>query len=121
MDSCITKYNHPGYLTILYSIGFQPTSTSKDVNLALKDLLYQNLSSNPLIQKYITNIEKPNPTHGLFVFSSSVVEEIFAKISTSERPFQVWMWNLSFKICHYFLTYILEFLTILMMPLKLDN
>ncbi len=31
---------------------FQPTSTSKDVNLALKDLLHQNLSSNPLIQKY---------------------------------------------------------------------
>ncbi len=29
---------------------FQPTSTSKDVNLALKDLLHQNLSSNPLIQ-----------------------------------------------------------------------
>jgi hypothetical protein len=35
---------------------FQPTSTSKDVNLALKDLLHQNLSSNPLIQKYITDI-----------------------------------------------------------------
>jgi hypothetical protein len=28
---------------------FQPTSTSKDVNLSFKDLLNQNLSSNPLI------------------------------------------------------------------------
>jgi hypothetical protein len=66
---------------------FQPTSTSKDVNLALKDLLHQNLSSNPLIQKYITNIDKPNPTHGLCVLSFSIVEEILAKIITSERPF----------------------------------
>ncbi len=66
---------------------FQPTSTSKDVNLAFKDLLHQNLSSNPLIQKYITNIEKPNPTHGLYVLSSSIVEKIFTKTSTSERPF----------------------------------
>ena len=79
-----------GYLTILYCIGipsFQPTSKSKDVNLALKDLLHQNLSSNPLIQKYITNIEKPNPTHGLYVLSSSIVEKILAKISTGERFF----------------------------------
>jgi hypothetical protein len=30
---------------------FQPTNTSKYVNLALKDLLHQNLSSNPIIQK----------------------------------------------------------------------
>jgi hypothetical protein len=66
---------------------FQPTSTSKGVNLALKDLLHQNLSSNPLIQKYITNIEKPNPTHGLCVLFSSIVEEIFAKSNTDERPF----------------------------------
>ncbi len=36
---------------------FQPTNTSKGVILALKDFLHQNLSSNPLIQKYITNIE----------------------------------------------------------------
>jgi hypothetical protein len=66
---------------------FQPTNTSKDINLALKDLLHQNLSSNPLIQKYITNIEKPNPTHGLCVLSSSIVEEILAKISIGKRPF----------------------------------
>ncbi len=66
---------------------FQPTSTSKDVNLALKDLLHQNLSSNPLIQKYITNIEKPNPTHGLCVLCSSIVEEILTKISIGEKPF----------------------------------
>jgi hypothetical protein len=66
---------------------FQPTSTSKDVNLTLKDLLHQNLSSNPLIQKYTTNIEKPNPTHGLCVLSSSIVEEIFVKTSISKRPF----------------------------------
>jgi hypothetical protein len=66
---------------------FQSTSTSKDVNVALKDLLYQNLFSNPLIQKYITNIEKPNPIHGLCVLSSSIVEEIFAKPSTNERSF----------------------------------
>jgi hypothetical protein len=44
------------------------------------------LSSNPLIQKYITNIEKPNPTHGLCVLSFSIVKEILAKISTGERP-----------------------------------
>jgi len=53
---------------------FQPTSTSKDVNLALKDLLHQKLSSNPLKQKYITNNEKPNLTHGLCVLCSSIVE-----------------------------------------------
>jgi hypothetical protein len=47
---------------------FQPINTSKDVNLAFKDLLHQNLSSNPFIQKYITNIERPNPIHGLCVF-----------------------------------------------------
>jgi hypothetical protein len=76
--------DHP----LLYSNSkFQPISTSKDVNLALKDLLHQNLSSNPLVQKYINNIEKPNPTHGLYVLSSSIVEEILAKTSTSERPF----------------------------------
>jgi len=57
---------------------FQPTSTSKDVNLAFKDLLHQNLFSNPLIQKYITNIEKPNPTHGLCVLSSLIVKKILA-------------------------------------------
>ncbi len=66
---------------------FQQTSTSKDVNLAFKDLLHQNLTSNPLIQKYITNIEKPNPTHGLCVLPSSIVEEILAKTSIGERPF----------------------------------
>jgi hypothetical protein len=55
--------------------------------LALKDLLHQNLSSNPLIQKYITNIEKPNPTHGLCVLFSSIIKEILTKISTSEKPF----------------------------------
>jgi len=66
---------------------FQPTSTLKYVNLALKDLLHQNLFSNPLIQKYITNIEKLNPTHGLCVLSSSILEEIIAKTNTSERPF----------------------------------
>jgi len=54
--------------------------------LALKDLLHQNLSLNPLIQKYITNIEKPNPTHGLCVLSSSIVKEILAKTSIGERP-----------------------------------
>jgi hypothetical protein len=66
---------------------FQPTNTSKDVNLALKYLLHQNLSSNPLIQKYINNIEKPNSIHGLCVLSFSIVEEIVAKTSINERPF----------------------------------
>ncbi len=47
----------------------------------------QNLFSNPFIQRYITNIEKANPAHGLCVLSSSNVEEILAKTSTSERPF----------------------------------
>jgi len=78
--SCMAKYNHLGYLTILYSIRIPSFNQlihhvwSKDVNLALKDLLHQNLSSNPLIQKYILNIEKPNPTHGLCVLFSSIVE-----------------------------------------------
>jgi hypothetical protein len=45
------------------------------------------LSSNPFIQQYITNIEKPNPTHGLCVLSSSIVEEILTKTNTGERPF----------------------------------
>jgi hypothetical protein len=45
------------------------------------------LSSNSPIQKYITNIEKPNPTHGSCVLSSSIVEEILLKTSISERPF----------------------------------
>jgi hypothetical protein len=58
----------------------------KDVNLALKDLLHHNnLFSNPLIQKYFTNIEKPNPTHGLCLLFFSIVEEILAKTSTNER------------------------------------
>ncbi len=66
---------------------FQLTNTSKDVNLAFKDLLHQKLSSNPLIQKYITNVEKPNSTHGLCVLSYLNVEIFFAKISIGERPF----------------------------------
>jgi hypothetical protein len=74
-------------LLLYWNSKFQPTSTPKDVNLALKDLLHQNLSSNPLIQKYISNIEKPNPTHGLCVLSSSIVEEILAKTNIGERPF----------------------------------
>jgi hypothetical protein len=49
--------------------------------LALKDLLHQIQFSNPLIQKYVTNIEKPNPLH---VLSSFIVEEILAKIGISE-------------------------------------
>jgi hypothetical protein len=60
------------------------------------------LSSNPLIQKYITNIEKPNPTCGLRVLFFSIVEEILAKVILVKGFFQVWMWNLSFKICHCF-------------------
>jgi hypothetical protein len=45
------------------------------------------LSSNPLIQKYFTNIEKQNPPHGLCVLSSLIVKQIFAKTSIGERPF----------------------------------
>jgi hypothetical protein len=45
------------------------------------------LFSNPFIQKYITNIDKPNATHGLCVLSSSIVEEILTKTSISERFF----------------------------------
>jgi hypothetical protein len=108
-------------LLLYWNSKFQPTSTPKDVNLALKDLLHQNLSSNPLIQKYISNIEKPNSTHGLCVLSSSIVEEILAKINIGERPFssmdvEPFIQNLSLLFdC------ILEFLIILMMPLKLEN
>jgi len=85
----MAKYNPLGYLTILYFIGIPSFNqvVHQNINLALKDLLHQNLSSNPLIKKYITNIEKPNPTHGLCVLSSLIVEEIFAKTSIGERPF----------------------------------
>jgi hypothetical protein len=55
--------------------------------LAIKDILHQNLSSNTLIQKYITNIDKPNPIHGLCVLSSSIVKKILKKTSINERPF----------------------------------
>jgi hypothetical protein len=72
---------------IYWNFKFQPTSTPKDVNLAFKDFLHQNLSSNPLIQKYITNIEKPNLTQELCVLSSSIVKEILTKTSIGERPF----------------------------------
>jgi hypothetical protein len=43
--------------------------------------------SNPLIQKYITNIEKPNSIHGLCFLSFSIVEEILTKTNIGERPF----------------------------------
>jgi hypothetical protein len=66
---------------------FQPTNTSKDVNLALKNLLHQNLFSNPFIKKYITNTEKLNPIHGLCVLFSFIVEGILAKIGIGEKPF----------------------------------
>jgi hypothetical protein len=69
----------------------QPTSTSKDVNLALKDLLHQNLSSNLLIQKHITNIEKPNRTHGLCVSSSLIVKKYLQKLVLVKGLFQIWM------------------------------
>jgi hypothetical protein len=114
----------PGLLNNLlfyWNSEFQPISTLKDVNLAFKDLLHQNLSSNPLIQKYITNIEKPNPIHGLCVLFSSIIEKIFTKINVGERPFSSMDVEPLFKICHCFLTCVLEFFTILMMPLKLEN
>ncbi len=86
---------------------FQPTNTSKDANLALKDLLHQNLFSNPLIQKYVTNIEKPNPTHGLCVLCSSILEEILAKIGigaffkygcwTFHSKFVIVFWHVSWN------------------------
>jgi hypothetical protein len=47
------------------------------------------LSSNPLIQKYITNIENPNPIRGLRVLSFSIVEEIIAKVVLVKGLFQV--------------------------------
>jgi hypothetical protein len=62
------------------------------------------LFSNPLIQKYITNIEKPNPIHGLLVLFSFIVEEILAKIGIVERPSSSMNVNLSLKNCHYFST-----------------
>ncbi len=105
-----------------YLIIFLQTSTIMLLcNLAFKDLLHQNLFSNPFIQKYITNIEKPNPTHELCVLSSSIVKEILVKINISERPFssmdvEPFIQNLSLL-----LTCVLEFFTILIMPLKLEN
>jgi len=87
MHGQIQPYGLFDSLSFYSNSKFQPISTSKDVNLALKDLLHQNLFSNPLIQKYITNVEKPNPTPGLYVLFSSIVKEILAKTSISEKPF----------------------------------
>jgi len=67
-------------LLFYWNSKFPRTSTSKDVNLAFKNLLHQNLSSNPIIQKYITNIEKPN----LMCFIFFNCRKIFAKISIGE-------------------------------------
>jgi hypothetical protein len=72
---------------LYFNSKFQLINISKDVNLAFKDLLHKKLSSNPLIQKYVTNIEKPNPIHGLCVLSSSIVKEILTNFGTSERFF----------------------------------
>ncbi len=90
MDSCMVKYNHMGYLTILYSIGIP----------SFNRLIHQNMLIWPskifctkiclqiqLYKKYITNIEKPNTTHGLCVLSLSFVEETLTKTSIGERPF----------------------------------
>ncbi len=105
-----------------YLIIFFKTSTIMLLcNLAFKDLLHQNLFSNPFVQKYINNIEKPNPTHGLCVLSSSIVEEIFAKTSTNEGPFSSVDVELFIQNLSLFLTCVLKFFTILMMLLKLEN
>ncbi len=85
----MAKYNHLGYLTILYSIGIPSFNRLVHQKMLIwpSKIFCTNLSSNPLIQEYITNIEKPNPTHGLCVLSSSIVEEILAKTNIGERPF----------------------------------
>jgi len=108
-------------LLLYWNFKFQPTSTSKDVNLALKDLLHQNLSSNPLIHKYITNIEKPNPIDGLCVLCFSIGEEILTKTSIGERPLSSMDMEPFIQNLSLLLTCILEFLTIMMIPLKLEN
>jgi hypothetical protein len=96
----------------------QPINISKDVNLALEDLLHQNLFSNPLIQKYVTNIEKTKSNPWIMCLSSSIVKYILAKFGTGERPFssmdmKPFVQNLSlfFNMCP----------GILMMLLKLEN
>jgi len=86
----MAKYNHMGYLTILYSIGtpsFNQLVHQRMLIWPKKISCTKILSSNPLIQKYITNIEKPNPSHGLCVLFSFIVEKIFAKTGIGERFF----------------------------------
>jgi hypothetical protein len=45
------------------------------------------LSSNPFTQKYITNIEKLNPTHGLCLLNFLFQKKYLPKIVIGERPF----------------------------------
>jgi len=90
MDSCMAKYNPLGYLTILYSIGipsFNQLVHQKMLIWHSKIFCTKICLQIHLCKKNITNIEKPNPTHGLCVLSSFIVEEILAKTSTGERPF----------------------------------
>ncbi len=66
---------------------FQPTSTSKNVNLALKDLLHQICfqihlykNTSPILRNQIQLVD--------YVFHFfSIVEKILVKISIGERPF----------------------------------
>jgi hypothetical protein len=69
----------------------------------------------------ITNIDKPIPTHGLCVLSSSIVEEILAKLVLVEMPFSSMDVEPFIQNLHCFLTCVSKFFTILMMPLKLEN
>jgi len=87
MHGLIQQFGLSNNPLLYWNSKFQPTSTSKDVKLAFKYLLHQNLSSNSFIQKYITNIETPNPTHALCVLSSSIVKKILAKTTIGEKPF----------------------------------
>jgi hypothetical protein len=87
MDSCMANYNYLGYLTISYSIGipsFNQQVHQKMLIWPSKIFCTKICIQIPFIQKYMTNIEKPNPIHGLCVLSSSIIEEILAKTSTSE-------------------------------------
>jgi hypothetical protein len=85
----MAKYNHLGYLTILYSIGIPSFNQLVHQKMLIwpSKIFCTKICLQIHLQKYITNIEKPNPTHGLCVLFSSIVKEKLAKTSTGERPF----------------------------------
>ncbi len=81
MDSCMVKYNHLGYLTILYSIRIPSLSQLVDQKM----LCWPSKISCAKICFQI-HLYKNTPPILKCVLFSSIVEEILAKTNTSERP-----------------------------------